>query len=138
MSKMVADGQKKTFLSDQFTLNFDALGSIIKIMDYMKSNSIKLSQLVDEIPSFHMIKKEVECPWNAKGKVIRKIIEESYNEKMELMEGVKIYKDGGWVLVLPDSEKPVCKVIGEGYSQEFAESLTDTFANRVKEIGMSG
>jgi mannose-1-phosphate guanylyltransferase/phosphomannomutase len=137
MGKMVVNGGQDTLMNEQFVLNFDAIGSIVKIMDFMRSNNVKLSELIDEIPSFHITKKEVECPWNAKGKVIRQIIEESNNEKIELMEGVKIYKDGGWVLVLPDSEKPVCKVIGEGYSEEFAESLTDAFVNRVKEIGQN-
>jgi mannose-1-phosphate guanylyltransferase/phosphomannomutase len=137
MGKMVATGGQGAVMNDQFIMNFDAIGSLVKILDFMKSNNIKLSELIDNIPSFHIIKKEVECPWNAKGKVIRQIIEESNDDKIELMEGVKIYQDGGWVLVLPDSEKPVCKVIGEGYSEEFAESITDIFADRVKKIGQN-
>ncbi|WHH58874.1 sugar phosphate nucleotidyltransferase [Petroclostridium sp. X23] len=135
MGKMMANNVHDSLMNDQFILNFDALGSLIKIMDFMKSNNLKLSELVDQIPAFYITKKEVACPWNAKGKVIRQIIEESNDHKLELMEGVKIYKDGGWVLVLPDAERPVCKVIGEGYTEEFAESLTDIFVNRVQEIG---
>ncbi|MGE4284270.1 MAG: sugar phosphate nucleotidyltransferase [Clostridia bacterium] len=137
MGKMMVSHGQNSSMNDQFILNFDAIGSLIKIMDFIKTNEIKLSQLVDSIPSFYITKKEVECPWNAKGKVIRQIIEESNDQNIELMEGVKIYKDGGWVLVLPDAERPVCKVIGEGYTEEFAESITDMFVSRVKEIGQS-
>lgn len=135
MGQMVSNGQEDIALNHQFILNFDAIGGLVRIMDFMKAKDIPLSALVERIPSFYMSKKEVECPWNVKGKVIRKIIEENEAQPIELMEGVKIYQDGGWVLVLPDAEKAVCKVIGEGYSEEFAESITDHFAVRVKEIG---
>ncbi len=138
MDKMIDNINKDKEINDQFILNFDALGGLLKIMDYMKTNELKLSELLDRIPSFHISKREVACPWDAKGKVIREILQENVNEKVELTEGVKIYKEGGWVLILPDSERAVCKVIGEGYSNEFAESLTDFFSDRVKEIGCSG
>ncbi len=135
MGQMVSNGEENIAMNHQFVLSFDAIGSIIKIMDFMFTHNIKLSALVECIPSFHMTKKEVACPWNAKGKVIRTIIEENNGEDLELMEGVKIYKEGGWVMILPDAEKAICKVISEGYSEEFAESITEDLVNRIKEIG---
>lgn len=137
MNQMVKSSQQDATINDQFILNFDAVGGLIKIMDYMRSNQVTLSELIQDIPSFHIVKKEVECAWDAKGKVIREIIEDHCNSHIELMEGVKIYQDNGWVLVLPDLERPVCKVIGEGYTEEFAEALTDTFIDKVKKIGKS-
>jgi len=134
MNRIAAVHEENGAMNEQFALNFDAIVSLIKILDYMKTNNIALSDLVDQIPPFHIARKEVECPWYAKGKVIRQIIEESDRSKIELTEGVKIYQEGGWVLVLPDLERPVCKVIGEGYSEEYADEITDFFADKVKEI----
>ncbi len=134
MGQMVKEKTKQgaTF-SKQFILNFDAIGSMLYIMHYMNKKQKTLSQIIRQIPTFYMEKQEVHCPWDAKGKVIRQIIEDSDSEQMELMEGVKIYRDGGWVLVLPDAEKPVCRVIGEGYSEEFAQDITNDFATRVRQ-----
>jgi mannose-1-phosphate guanylyltransferase/phosphomannomutase len=81
-----------------------------------------------------MRRQEVECGWDKKGKVIRKIIQEHSGKRIDTLEGVKVYDEKGWVLVLPDSERPMCRVIGEGISEEFAEELTNIYVRKVREI----
>ena len=123
---------------EQFAFHFDAIESLIKIIDFLNINKLKLSELVDMIPNFYVSKKIVECPWDIKGKVMRTLIEDKEGEKVELFEGVKVYRDGGWVLVLPDAEKPVCRVIGEGMTTEVAEELTDVYVKKIKKIELGG
>lgn len=133
MGKMF-NGENGNESVQQFRLNFDPITSLVNIMNFMAKDNLRLSEMVNMIPRFHMSKKSVECPWNAKGKVMRQLIEDKTNGNVELLEGVKMHKDGGWVLVLPDSERPMCRVISEGYNQEFAESLTDMYVNKVIDI----
>lgn len=136
MKKMLCEEYQDS-MTDFFTMNFDAIAGLVKIVDYMALNDLSLSKIVDMIPDFHILKKEVKCPWSAKGKVIRAIIEENDSANIETTEGVKIINDKGWVLVLPDAEKPMCKVISEGYSQEFANELTDIYVDKVKAISQN-
>ena len=136
MGKILGNEIKEEML-DQFTLHFDALAGLVKILDFMSLNNYSLSDLVDMIPDFYINKQVVECPWNAKGKVIRQIIQENEGESIETLEGVKIYQDNSWVLVLPDGEKPICRVISESHSAEFAEELTNIYVNKVREISRS-
>jgi len=132
MYKLMGSRQKE--MMDQFTLYFDAIGGLVKILEFMAKNKCRLSDLVDEIPSIYMNKLEVECPWNAKGKVIREIIQDHGKDVIETTEGVKIYKNGGWVLILPDAELPICRIISESYSEEFAEELSTAYADRIRKI----
>ncbi|MCX7842626.1 MAG: mannose-1-phosphate guanyltransferase [Clostridia bacterium] len=136
MGKMLGNEIKQEML-EQFTMHFDAIAGLVKILDFMSINNMKLSDLVDMIPDFHINKKEVECPWDAKGKVIRQIIQERSGDSIETIEGVKIFRDGGWVLVLPDAEQPVCRVISESYSAEFAEELSNIYVEKVRQISRS-
>jgi len=136
MKKMLCEEFQDSMV-DFFTMNFDAIAGLVKIVDYMAINNLKLSEIVDMIPAFHILKKEVKCPWSAKGKVIRAIIEENDSANIETTEGVKVFGDKGWVLVLPDAEKPICKIISEGYSQEFANELTDIYVDKVKTISQT-
>lgn len=122
---------------DQFNFHFDAISGLVKIMDFLKSNNYKLADLVTMIPDFYVHEKEVECSWNAKGKVMRQIIQESDNNSIETLEGVKIFKDGSWVLILPDAEQPVCRIKSESYSAEVAEELTSFYADKVSQISNS-
>jgi mannose-1-phosphate guanylyltransferase/phosphomannomutase len=39
-------------------------------------------------------------------------------------------------MVLPDSEQPVCTVISEGYTAEFAEELASVYIDKIR--GISG
>jgi mannose-1-phosphate guanylyltransferase/phosphomannomutase len=137
MNKILGNDVKEQAI-DQFNFHFDAIAALVKIMDFMKSNNYKLVDLIGMIPDFHTDETEVECSWSAKGKVMRQIIQESDNNSIETLEGVKIFKDGGWVLILPDAEQPVCRIKSESYSAEIAEELTSVYANKVAEISRSG
>jgi mannose-1-phosphate guanylyltransferase/phosphomannomutase len=136
MGRLLGRDAKEELL-EQFTMHFDAVAGLVKLLDFMAANRITLAGLADMIPEIHMHRQEVECSWDAKGKVIRRLIQENTGGKVETLEGVKVYNDNGWVLVLPDAEKPVCNVIGEGVSAEFAEELTNIYARKVREISRS-
>ncbi len=124
--------QKSGGLS-QFLLNFDAFGALAGILGFAVRNGFSLGDLVDEIPSFFVSKKEVPVSWEAKGRVIRSLIETG-EDNTELLDGVKVFHPDGWALVLPDPEEPVCRVFSEGASMEIAESLADLYIKKIGEI----
>lgn len=116
----------------QFILNFDALGALLGILGFAVQQGFSLGELVDEIPSFFVSKKEISVPWEAKGRVIRVLTDT--NRETQLLDGVKVFHDDGWALVLPDPEEPVCTVFSEGSSMEIAESLADMYIKKISEI----
>ena len=118
----------------QYILNFDGIWGIGSLLDFMAANSVILYGLVNELPHFYMEKNEVKCDWQHKGRVIREIIEENKNREIELFEGVRINSENGWVLILPDSERPVCNIYAEGVSEEYAKELAAEFTERIKTI----
>lgn len=138
MDQLLSDEIRSKQGSDlQFLLHSDGLSALVRVLHHLAVHQVSLSQLVNKIPEFHLSKQVISCPWEAKGRVIRTLIEEqqAHPESLELIEGVKIHYPNGWVLVLPDAEAPVCRIYSEGFSQEIAESLTDWYSERVREIG---
>lgn len=118
----------------QSLLHFDALAGIIKIIEYLSLEDINLADLIDEIPLFFMERKETKVPWEAKGTVIRSLIDELSDDNLELLDGVKVYHQDGWALVLPDPEEPICRIFSEGTTMEIAESLADFYIEKIKKI----
>lgn len=120
--------------SMQFRMMFDAVYALAKICSFICREGIMLSDLTNEIPEIYMVEKEVECEEKSKGKVIRYITDTARKQsgKIELDEGVKIINDKGWVLIVPHSQKPVCKVISEGINEEYANELCDIYIGEVK------
>ncbi len=118
----------------QYILNFDGIWGVGSLLDFMAENDVILYDLVNELPHFHIEKNEVKCDWQHKGRVIREIIEENKDRELELFEGVRINSENGWVLILPDSERPVCNIYAEGASEEYAKELAAEFTDKIKSI----
>lgn len=127
------DGRKEDSFS-QFLMNFDGLFALGNLLGFMSAHKVTLADLKDEIPAFFMDKKDVSVPWEAKGRVIRRLIGEKTAGDMELLDGVKVFHPNGWTLVLPDPEEPVCRVFSEGVSMEVAQSLSDFYIEKISNI----
>lgn len=121
---------------NQFSLYFDGIATVVYLMNRLAIEEKSFSDLLKDVPEFYMLEKTIQCPWRAKGRVMRTIIEdESKGEnQVELFEGVKINHKSGWALILPDSDEPVCRVYSEGVSEEYAEELVDFYEKKINEI----
>lgn len=111
---------------------FDGAKILLELLDFMAAEQKSLEQLLEEIPAFYLEERRIPCPWDQKGRVMRRLVEEAGSEKVEMIEGLKVYRPGGWALVLPDPEEPAYRVISEGSSEENAASLADFYLERVR------
>jgi len=107
----------------QFKLLFDGIFAAIKILDFLNLNNITMEQALGRLPAAHKREVEVNVANENKGRLIKELINQYRNQKIETTEGVKIYQNGGWVLVVPARDRGVCKIIAEGDSEEFAAEL---------------
>lgn len=98
------------------------------------ADDARLSQILAALPAGVEGQRMVPCAWEAKGRVMRTLIEEADPERVELIDGVKVYHDGGWALVLPDSERPVMHLRSEAATGEEADALLHQYAARIEQI----
>lgn len=122
----------------QFFLHFDGLAALARVLDHSAHFHTPISDLVAEVPEFFMDRREARVPWEAKGRVIRQLIQDPPASQLELLDGVKVYHPNGWALVLPDPDEPFCRVFSEGASMEIAESLTDMYIKKINDIAGTG
>ena len=62
-------------------MQFDAIHALVKILEYLAQERTPLSQLVGLVPEFSSFRQDIECPWSAKGTVMRKLIEEEKGKR---------------------------------------------------------
>lgn len=117
-----------------YLMSLDTISVCMLTLNLMAASNLPLSSILTQIPRYHIAKKEVRCPWNMKGKVMRNLIEENDSNSVDLIEGVKLNFDGGWALVLPDAEEPLCRVYAESKDSEELKKLTDNLLNRIEII----
>lgn len=113
---------------------FDSIFSLVKVMELMAREEISLSKAKTMIPRVERSYLEAECPWNEKGRIMRQLYEENQNRQIETIDGLKIFHDQGWALVLPDADEPVFKIYTEANTSEEADALTQMYWNRISEL----
>ncbi|HZT12859.1 MAG TPA: mannose-1-phosphate guanyltransferase [Candidatus Baltobacteraceae bacterium] len=112
----------------------DALYAAAKVLELLAQEARKLSELVDMLPDWKMASRSVVCPWEHKGRIMRTLINEQRNGNIELYDGLRVTRDNGWVLVLPDASEPAFNVIAEGTTGDTAVRYVDAMAARIEEL----
>ncbi len=120
------------------SLAFDGIAALIYLLDLLAAQDLTLGGLLEEIPSIKVREREIPCPWNHKGRVMRRLIQESSRNRTEMIDGLKIYHPQGWALIMPDPEKPSYHVYSEGFSEEISESLTDFYVDKINLLKQEG
>jgi mannose-1-phosphate guanylyltransferase/phosphomannomutase len=110
----------------------DGMFATMKLLESLARENTQLSEVVNQLPPYHLVRTQVNCPWEYKGKVMR-ILSEQYRERgEEPIDGVKIDQGSeGWVLILPDADRPLFHVMAESRTREGAQALADKYARVV-------
>lgn len=110
----------------------DGLMCTIWLLEQLLKEEKSLSWLQRQIPDFFIAERSIACAFFEKGKIMRHIVDGEKKEDMQLLEGVRVQRDGGWVLVIPDKQAPCCRVVSEGFCEEYADELADFYADKVR------
>ncbi|MEI6846359.1 MAG: hypothetical protein WCK36_04850, partial [Candidatus Firestonebacteria bacterium] len=106
--------------------------SVVKILDYMAIVNEKISDIVKKFPESKMLREQVACQWETKGTVMRQLNEYSKDKKAEQIDGIKIFEKEGWIMILPDGEKPLFHLNAEARTTEAAKKLISKYAQMIK------
>jgi mannose-1-phosphate guanylyltransferase/phosphomannomutase len=128
-------GTKGGFIFTDFFFATDAMYSVAKILEMMSDAGTLLGQIDREIPTLQMAKRNVNCSWEHKGKVMRRIMRDSEDLRRDLVDGVKIYIDekpeGASALLIPDKERPLFHINAEAADRQTAEALAAEYEKKV-------
>lgn len=117
--------------NNSLQVHYDSFYSLVSIMEHLIKTDTNLHSYIEELPEFYISMKDVICPFEAKGRVMRCLMEEIKGQNTELIDGIKVLTDDAWALILPDSEKALFKVVAQGISRHGAEELTEKYKNKI-------
>jgi mannose-1-phosphate guanylyltransferase/phosphomannomutase len=123
------------FIFPQFQCTSDGLMATAKLLEFLATQQITLSQVVAGLPPFHVIYEKVSCPWEAKGIVMRRLNEQFQHDQVDTTDGIKIRLDEmEWVLLLPDPDHPLFQIHAEAASRVQAKELVRKYASLVRKL----
>ena len=124
---------KNTHISylQQFIYQFDAVGAIILLLDFLHTKNTTIEALQSEIPITHTVSMEVGCAASNQEKVIKELCKNHNVEKEETHDSIKVTFDNGWAIVVPKRSESVINVIGHSFSHEYAQEIADIFTDEI-------
>jgi mannose-1-phosphate guanylyltransferase/phosphomannomutase len=129
---MAADGSGN-YVFPKFQASIDGLIAVVKLLEFLAKQHTTLADVVAGLPPYYIDHREVSCPWEAKGTVMRLLNEQYKDRRAELIDGIKILLgEGEWVLVLPDPDFPKFHVYSEARSDSETRSLADRYMRIVE------
>jgi mannose-1-phosphate guanylyltransferase/phosphomannomutase len=121
------------YIFPEFLAAYDGVMSVVKLLELLGRNRTTLGAVADELPAVNLVRREVTMPWEAKGSVMRRLLERT-EEGAITIDGVKVYRGDDWALVVPHPQEPVVRVWAEAGTPESARDLAAEFASLVEEL----
>ena len=112
---------------------FDAMYTLVKLLELRAKIGIPLSQARAALPQVAYITATEFCPWEAKGRVMRILLDRHRTDSVDLVDGIKVYVDDGFVLVRPDPDEPAYHVVASVTDPERGRQLVDEYLAEVRE-----
>ncbi len=119
------------FIFPAFQPAFDAMAAVVKLLEMMARLEVRLNAFVRLVPETHVARGEVPCPNEKKGVVMRRLIEHTKGQTVELVEGVRLRLGEEWVAALPDPDRACFHVVGESADRERARALVEDWKARI-------
>ncbi|MFH1386099.1 MAG: nucleotidyltransferase, partial [bacterium] len=122
------------FMYPGFQSSFDAMFAAVKLLELLAINKVKLSAIEAEVPKIRMAARNISCPPEKKGEVLRLMINGLRGKKYDLTDGIKIFDKDDWVLILPDPARPIIHFLAEAGTEAKAQKLVDQYIEKVDSI----
>lgn len=122
------------YVFPEFLPAYDAVASLVKLLDLLATADRPISELVAELPDTTLVHDQLACPWALKGLVMRVLNERLAGRHLDLTDGIKLYDERGWTQVLPDPDEPLLHLYAEGTTREISEQLARELRGVVEEI----
>jgi len=129
-----AGDERGGFIFPELHPGFDAPYSFGMLATLLQKTGLSIREIAGTLPVFKMAYEQVRVPWESKGSVMRRISEESRDGHVELLDGIKIFENDSWVLVLPDAVEPVFHLYAESREEESSREIVGRYVRKIERM----
>ncbi len=113
----------------------DALIGIALFLSHLATTGKLMSELRASYPAYHMSKNKIELTPGIDVDVILKKVAENYvNDKVNLVDGVKIDFPREWVHLRKSNTEPIIRIYAESTSEIQASQLAETIISEIRAL----
>lgn len=119
-----------------FQLARDGAMTAAALLDHLARTGLSLADAVRDVPAYTLVKEKVACPRELARTVIERLAAEYQAEggRVVTLDGLKVFRDDGWVLLRPSGTEPLVRVFAEAKEPTRARALADDGIRRVRAL----
>jgi len=104
------------------------------VLNLLSSGRKKVSELVDDLPRYRMIKLKVPVGKNEPTEIIERLARKYGHDQVSRIDGVRVVFDDGWAQARPSNTEPILRVFSESKDGGRAKELIDEMLSKIEEI----
>jgi phosphomannomutase / phosphoglucomutase len=110
-----------------FQLARDGAMTAAAMLDLLARTGGTLAEALSDLPRYTMIKEKAPCPVALRDAVLARLttVLSEGADRVVTIDGLKVYRDGGWILLRPSGTEPLFRVFAESKDPARARSLAD-------------
>jgi phosphomannomutase len=114
----------------------DSLVGIAHVLSLMSATGKPLSQLVDEIPRYRIIKTKFDCSRDDALRAVQALQEQFASERIDTQDGIRIdwLEERSWVHARPSNTEPIMRIFAEAPTAEQAQKRIARFRSVVDRV----
>ncbi|MFI5415199.1 MAG: hypothetical protein ACHQ16_06005 [Candidatus Lutacidiplasmatales archaeon] len=104
------------------------------VLDYLATSGELLHVALATLPKYFLVKEKVHCPVDRRDRVLELVAADvaSDGSRVLTLDGLKVFRDDGWMLLRPSGTEPLIRVFAEAKTRERAEFLANDGLDRVR------
>ena len=113
----------------------DALVGIALFLTYLSEKDLSVSELRSSYPNYFISKNKIQLTDSTDMQFIISELANKYSkEKINLIDGLKIDFDEGWVHLRKSNTEPIVRIYSESISKQKADNLASIFVEEIKSL----
>jgi phosphomannomutase/phosphoglucomutase len=105
----------------------DGAMSLAGVLDLLARLDVSLAEALRTVPRYALVREKVPCPVGARISVMAHVTAALTQgaDRVVTLDGVKAYRDGGWILLRPSGTEPLLRIFAESKDPARARALAD-------------
>jgi phosphomannomutase len=130
---MAGEGSGSVAIRD-FHPAFDGFLAMGMILEMMAVRTQKISEMVKELPKYHIIKEKIYCPPVKAHSIVSEIKKLYASQEISTIDGIKIEWEDGWIHIRASATEPMIRIISESQSKDKAQERLDKAVNLISQL----
>lgn len=121
------------YVCSEFGFHFDSLFASMKLIEMLSRESKFISEIAMSFEPFYYFETKIACENRLKGKMMRKLLEDSLDKKNSNGDGIKIWmSEKDWIVIIPDQNSDTLRLYIQASTEKQGQKILKAYSKKIR------